>query len=121
MGSPELREADKNIANDSQSKPYNRRPDGLDSSKNGRLDQSQNKSGISGNKRDTSPVDPKNRQDNEIEEPVDDLDDSGLLVDKQIRQYMPDDQDPRRQMKNSPPRLAANPNEQGSTQFPVPP
>ena len=32
----------------------------------------------------------------EVEEPLDDLDDSGLLVEKQLRQYMPDEQDPRR-------------------------
>ena len=55
-----------------------------------------NKSGYSANKRDTSPIDPKQEQENDVEEPAEDLDDSGLLVDKQIRQYMPDEHDPRR-------------------------
>lgn len=116
VDSAELREADKNIANDS--KPYGRRNEPLDTLKN-RNGQDHNKSGYSANKRDTSPVDPKKQQEHEVDEPVDDLDDSGLLVDKQIRQYMPDEQDPRRQMKSSPRLPTNNPNEQGSNQYPL--
>lgn len=56
-----------------------------------------NKSAFSGGKRDTSPAEPMTQP--EAEEPMDDLDDSGLLVDKQLMQYMPDEQDPRRQPK----------------------
>lgn len=39
------------------------------------------KAGYSAHKKDTSPIDPK-KQENEVEEPVEDLDDSGLLVEK---------------------------------------
>ena len=54
----------------------------------------------SANKKDTSPIDQKIQQ-AAVEEPLEDLDDSGMLVDQQLRQYMPDDQDHQQNNKSS--------------------
>lgn len=113
LGSVDLPEADRNNNPRSIAKKAGEPP-------NGAANKNVNKSGFSGGKREASPVDPKQQ---EAEEPLDDLDDSGLLVDKQIRQYMPDEQDPRRQPKpsSSPLHKPLNPTDQGKTQFPMPP